>query len=109
MKTQNTKDNFVDLDFSPQEFRTLGYQVIDMIVDYYTGVRQVPVFPPKTSEQVAAEFEEGLPEGGQDPAEVLDEWRTKVLPNATHLGSPRYFGFVNGSGTMIATLAEALA
>ncbi|MGD8753800.1 MAG: aspartate aminotransferase family protein [Anaerolineales bacterium] len=109
MNTQSDMDDFADLDLSPQEFRTLGYQVIDMIADYYADVRHVPVFPPKTSAQVAEEFKEGLPGSGQDPAEVLDEWRTKVLPNATHLGSPRYFGFVNGSGTMIATLAEALA
>jgi len=109
MNENNPKDDFVDLDFSPQEFRSLGYQVIDMIADYYADVRQVPVFPKKTSAQVAAEFAEELPQGGQDPGEVFDEWRAKVLPNATHLGSPRYFGFVNGSGTMIATLAEALA
>lgn len=38
-----------------------------------------------------------------------DEWTAKILPNATHLGSPRYFGFVNGSGTMMGMLAEALA
>jgi glutamate/tyrosine decarboxylase-like PLP-dependent enzyme len=109
MNAQIAKDGFVDLDLSPQEFRTLGYQVVDMIADYYAGVRQVPVFPKKTSAQVAAEFAEELPESGQGPEGVLEEWRTKVLPNATHLGSPRYFGFVNGSGTMIATLAEALA
>ena len=32
-----------------------------------------------------------------------------MLPHTTHLGSPRYFGFVNGSGSMISTLAKALA
>lgn len=98
-----------DLDLSPEEFRELGYHVIDMIADYYATVRDVPVFPRDTSEDVARVFDEPLPESGQDPRDVVDEWRSKILPHATHLGSPRYFGFVNGSGTMIGTLAEALA
>lgn len=109
MKTPHPDDHFTDLDLSPDEFRTLGYRVIDMIADYYSNVRDLPVFPPHTSAEVQKVFEESIPIEGQDPAVILDEWRTKVLPNATHLGSPRYFGFVNGSGTMIGTLAEALA
>src|SRR5690606_12684427 len=60
-------------------------------------------------EEVARAFEEPLPEHGQDPARILDDWDEKVLPNATHNGSPRYFGFVMGSGTPMGILAEALA
>jgi aromatic-L-amino-acid decarboxylase len=109
MKTPYSADHFFDLDLSPDEFRELGYRVVDMIADYYSKVREVPVFPPHTSAEVQKVFAEPLPEEGQDPAAILDEWQTKVLPNTTHLGSPRYFGFVNGSGTMIGTLAEALS
>lgn len=100
---------FADLDLSPESFRELGYRVIDIIAEYYRDIRNVPVFPPRTSEEVARVFEEELPQNGQEPHSILTEWTEKVLPNTTHLGSPRYFGFVNGSGTMISTLAEALA
>lgn len=93
----------------PETFRKLGYQVIDMIADYYRTIRSIPVYPPRTSEEVASVFADELPKTGQDPESILKDWTEKILPNATHLGSPRYFGFVNGSGTMIATLAEALA
>lgn len=109
MKTMPAGDSFVDLDLSPEEFRKLGYRVVDMIAEYYSTIRDVPVFPPHASEEVERAFQEPLPEKGQDPLEVLGEWQSKVLPYTTHLGSPRYFGFVNGSGTMISTLAEALA
>ena len=104
-----SQESFVDLDVSPDEFRQLGYQAIDMIADYYATVRARPVFHAHTSADVEAVFDEPLPEQGQDPSAVLAEWESKVLPNATHLTSPRYFGFVNGSGTMIGTLAEALS
>lgn len=109
MADKNPVDASLDLDLSPEEFRRLGYRAVDMIADYYASVRDVPVFPSHTSSEVEQVFQEPLPGQGGDAAEVLEEWREKVLPYVTHLGSPRYFGFVNGSGTMIGTLAEALA
>jgi len=102
-------NGWCDLDLSPDEFQKLGYQVIDIIAEYYKEVDSIPVFPKRSSEVVSQDFAEPLPQQGQEAASIIDEWTTKILPNATHLGSPRYFGFVNGSGTMIATLAEALA
>jgi hypothetical protein len=103
------KWDWSNLDLSQEEFRSLGYRVVDMIADYYARIDEVPVFPKRTSAEVERVFQEPLPEEGQDPAAILEEWRTKVLPNTTHLGSPRYFGFVNGSGTMLGSLADALA
>jgi aromatic-L-amino-acid/L-tryptophan decarboxylase len=100
---------FDNLDLKPEEFRKLGYRVIDMITEYYSSIHEVRVSPASTSSEVEQVFTEDLPRKGQDPFAIVDEWQTKILPYATHLGSPRYFGFVNGSGTMIGTLAEALA
>jgi aromatic-L-amino-acid/L-tryptophan decarboxylase len=98
-----------DGDLTPEQFQALGYRVIDAIADYLRDVRDLPVFPGHRPEDVVRVFDEPLPEHGQDPARVLDDWAEKVLPNATHNGSPRYFGFVMGSGTPMGILAEALA
>jgi aromatic-L-amino-acid/L-tryptophan decarboxylase len=103
------KEVFDNLDMKPEEFRKLGYRVIDMITEYYSSVQEVRVSPASTSSEVEQAFTESFPRKGQDPFAIVDEWQTKILPHAAHLGSPRYFGFVNGSGTMIGTLAEALA
>jgi aromatic-L-amino-acid/L-tryptophan decarboxylase len=102
-------DKFFDPDLDPEEFRKLGYQVVDMIADYYSSIRNIRVFPKATSKEVEKVFEEDLPEKAQRPDDILDDWKKKVLPYTTHLGSPRYFGYVNGSGSMIGSLAEALA
>lgn len=100
---------FRSLDLDAKDFRRLGYRTVDMIADYFEGIRDCPVFPARTQPEIEAEFEEVLPKRGQAPASILREWDDRVLPNATHLGSPRYFGYVNGSGTMMGVLAEALA
>jgi aromatic-L-amino-acid/L-tryptophan decarboxylase len=100
---------FDNLDIKPEDFRKLGYCVIDMMTEYFASIQETRVFPAVNSSEIAKVFEEDFPEKGQDPLAVVNEWKSKILPYATHLGSPRYFGFVNGSGTMIGTLAEALA
>jgi glutamate/tyrosine decarboxylase-like PLP-dependent enzyme len=102
-------DSWFDPDLSPEEFRRLGYRVVDMIADYYEGIRETPVFPVRTPADVMPAFEEPVPVEGQDPDAILDAWSRDILPNSTHMGSPRFFGYVMGSGTMIGTLAEALA
>lgn len=98
-----------DPDLAPDEFRRLGYQAVDMMADYFASLRDLPVFPGKSSAEAADAFDERLPLVGLPAEQILQEWPTRVLPYATHVGSPRYFGFVNGSGTMLAALAEALA
>lgn len=102
-------DAWYDGDLSPEAFQAIGYRVIDAITDYLRTVRDVPVFQGRTPEEVARVFEEPLPEHGQDPDRILDAWTEKILPNATHNTSPRYFGFVMGSGTPMGIFAEALA
>ncbi len=102
-------DDWFEGDLSPSEFRRLGYRVIDMIGEYYASVRDVRVCPQASPGDVADVFDEPLPVEPRDPDGILDQWTQRVLPHSTHLGSPRYFGYVNGSGSMIGTLADALA
>ncbi len=104
-----TNDTFMNPDMTPEEFKRIGYQVVDMISEYYSTINRLPVFPGSKTTAVEEIFNEEIPFDGQDPESILKEWQTKVLPHSTHMGSPRYFGFVMGSGTMIGALAEALA
>ena len=96
-------------DLDPEAFRDLGYRVIDEIAAYYDDLDDLPVFPGNAPQAVADAFEEPLPETGQDPTAIVDEWAETIVPNATLNTSPRFFGFVMGSGTMMGVLAEALA
>ena len=96
-------------DLGPEEFRRLGYQAVDTMAEYFASIRERRVFPGISSDVVADAFCEPLPLAGQPADQILGDWPARVLPYATHLGSPRYFGFVNGSGTMLGVLAEALA
>ncbi len=94
----------------PEEFRRLGYRVIDMMADYYRSLDTRPVLPSQTAAETQALFRsDRLARRGEPAENLLDDWEARVLPNLTSIGSPRHFTYVTGSGTMIGALAEALA
>jgi glutamate/tyrosine decarboxylase-like PLP-dependent enzyme len=100
---------FDNLDMNLQDFRKVGHEIIDILADYYSTIKERRIISKNDSKTIEQVFNEELPVTGQHPEIIINEWQEKILPNATHLGSPRYFGFVNGSGSMISVLASALA
>ncbi len=104
-----TSEDFDSLDPDPEEFRELGYETVDMVADHFAQINDIDTFPAATPEEVAEEFQDPLPMEGEAPERVLAEWTERVYPYASHEGSPRWFGYVMGSGTPIGVLADALA
>jgi aromatic-L-amino-acid decarboxylase len=96
-------------DMSLEELRRVGADVIEAIAQYHAGLDQRRVLPAASPSEVAAHFADALPEVGISPDEILRDWVDRVAPLLTAVGSPRHFGFVNGSGSMIGILADALA
>jgi aromatic-L-amino-acid decarboxylase len=96
-------------DLSPAEFRKVGQQAIDLIADLYANIEHVPAFPARQPGEVAALFQGGAPQEPEPVESLLADWRERIIPNSAFQGSPRWFGFVNGSGTQIGALADALA
>ena len=110
-KEQNAKDEtiFDSFDMSPAEFKELGYKVVDSMAEYFSSIRERRIISENSSYAIHEMFREALPVEGQEASAIFEEWKNKVVANAAHLGSPRYFGFVNGSGNMISVFASALA
>ncbi len=103
------RPEFWDVDLSPEQFRRLGYRTVDQLTAYYASLRRRPILPRKSPSAIRDTFDEPLPRRGMAPSQVLDLWSRIVIPNSAHLGSPRFFGYVHGSGLQIATLADTLA
>ncbi|TLY54526.1 MAG: aminotransferase class V-fold PLP-dependent enzyme [Gammaproteobacteria bacterium] len=88
------------------EFRSLAARVTDLAADLLAGLDELRAFPAVRGEQVARAFgaplpEEGLRAGALDAlAEVLAMSRAPT---------PRFYGYVLGSGEPVAALADLLA
>jgi glutamate/tyrosine decarboxylase-like PLP-dependent enzyme len=97
------------LQLSPDEMRSLGYRVVDLLVDHFAdgdagGTGRAP-----DRGEMEARLREPLPEEGADPHAVLDQVEADVLPNTMRVDHPRFFGFVPGPNNFIGVLADALA
>ena len=105
MSTGRPRRGDMDLD----ELRGVGVDMIEAIADYHAGLQRRRVMPAVSPAEVAAQFTDALPEVGVSADALLADWIHRVVPMLTTVGSPRHFGYVNGSGSMIGVLADALA
>src|SRR2546429_6889226 len=88
------------------EFRSLAARVTDIAADLLGGLEEMRAFPAVRGEQVARAFEGPLPEEGLR-ARALDALG-EVLA-LSRAPTPRFYGYVLGSGEPVAALADLLA
>jgi glutamate/tyrosine decarboxylase-like PLP-dependent enzyme len=96
-------------DLPAAEFTALGHDVIDLLAQYFSELDTAPAFPACKPDEVAALFSGPPPEQAEPVSTILADWRDKIIPNSSRQGSARWFGFVNGSGSQIGALADAMA
>ncbi len=91
-----------------QRLRRQGHRMLDDMLDYLEGIRERPVWQPAPA-SVKAHFQEALPRGPRDLAEVHDDFLTRILPFSVGNCHPGFMGWVHGGGTPVGMLAEMLA
>jgi aromatic-L-amino-acid/L-tryptophan decarboxylase len=88
--------------------RTLGHQMLDDMLDHLRTVRERPVWRPVPTE-VRARLTEPVPLEPTPEAVVYEQFKRDVLPYPTGNTHPRFWGWVIGTGTPLAMLADMLA
>ena len=94
------------LQLSDSDFRALAARVTGLAADYLATLGNLRTFPEVSGPATVNAFREALPEKGLGPA-ALDAL-TAVL-DLSRPPSPRFFGYVLGSGEPVAALADLLA
>jgi glutamate/tyrosine decarboxylase-like PLP-dependent enzyme len=97
------------LDLSREEMRSLGYRVVDLLVDHFSDGDEEDLGASPSRTDLEERLREPIPEEGTDPQDVLDQVEDDVLPNTMRVDHPRFFGFVPGPNSFIGVLADALA
>ena len=97
------------LQLSKEEMRTLGYRVVDLLVDHFAHEADDTLGAVPTREEMETRLREECPEEGTDPDAVLDQVENVILPNTMRVDHPRFFGFVPGPNNFVGVLADALA
>ena len=94
------------LPLSASDFRTLAAQVTTLAAEYLAGLDGRRTFPQVSGAQSHERFGAALPEEGLGPAAFTALHEVLELSRPP---SPRFFGYVLGSGEPVAALADLLA
>ena len=94
------------LHVSSAEFRALAERVTQLAADLYERLDGARAYPQTSGTQTQSAFDEPVPQQGLKAA-ALDALTDVV--ELSRLPTPRFFGYVLGSGEPVAALADLLA
>jgi aromatic-L-amino-acid decarboxylase len=88
-----------------EDFRAYGHRVLDELLEWLRTVRDRPAWQP-VPEEVRQALRAPVPLEGQGLEAAWEDFRRQVLPYPWGNVHPRFWGWVNGTGTPSAALAE---
>src|SRR5579864_9769431 len=91
-----------------EELRGLGHRMLDDMMDYLSSVRERAVWQPVPLE-IKQKLSVPLPLESSSLESVYGDFKQDILPYPTGNIHPRFWGWVMGTGTPVAMLAEMLA
>jgi len=90
-------------------FRQMGHEIIEWIARYMEHGYDGPVQPATRPGDVLAKLPRSAPERGEEPAQLLEDFRSLILPNSLHWNDPRFFGYFPCNHSGPAILGDLLA
>lgn len=99
------------IDMAPDEFRKIGYRMVDKIASLLGSMRDRPVVEHRTPEQIKeiVQADRALPEKGRDPGSLLDDLTDQLTAYSLYNGHPRFWGYITSSPAPIGMLGDFLA
>ena len=103
-------DRSIPVKMSKEEFKKVGYYLIDSIADFLDNIASRPVTTGETGKQLQSILGTGsLPESGM-AAEVIMKRATELLYNHSLFnGHPKFLGYITSSATPLGALADLLS
>lgn len=98
------------IELSKEEFKQMGYQLIDSIADFISNIDQKPVTTGETPEQIQNILgTASLPEHGTSAAALLERATELMMNHSLLNGHPKFMGYITSSAAPIGALADLLA
>lgn len=98
------------LEMTAEQFRSLGYEVVDRIAAHLAGLSQAPVTPAEPPGAVRELLGSGeLSEHPSDPRQLLHETSELLFRHSLFNGHPRFWGYITSSAAPIGVLGDLLA
>ncbi len=96
-------------DMPPEEFRLQGHEVVDWIAEYFRAVEDTPVLAQVQPGEIREGIPARAPERGEPMGEILQGFRTSIMPGITHWNHPGFLAYFGISGSGPGVLGEMLS
>ncbi|WP_394844539.1 pyridoxal-dependent decarboxylase [Pendulispora brunnea] len=94
---------------TPDEFRALGYKIIDWIAEYRETVEPRRVMSHEAPGAVRAKLPASAPEEPEPFERILADFERIVVPGITHWNHPSFFAYFPSNTSLSAVLGDLLA
>ena len=91
-----------------EEMRTLGHEMVNDMVDFLKNMQEQPSWK-AIPQDVKLHFEEDIPTQPQAAKEVYKEFKQYILPYPKGNIHPRFWAWVQGTGTLTGAFSAMLA
>jgi len=91
---------------TPDEFRRVGHEIVDLIADYRAHVSERPVMAPCGPGHVKSQLPSTPPVSPESFEAILRDLERVVLPGLTHWQHPRFFGYFPCNGSLSSVLGD---
>lgn len=95
-------------DMPAENFRAIGYQLVDWISDYFENIERFPVLSQIEPNWLTENLPAQAPEKGEDFSEVLKDVDRFILPAVTHWNHPNFHGLFSTSTSSVGVFGEML-
>jgi aromatic-L-amino-acid decarboxylase len=91
---------------TPEEFRRLGYQIVDRIADYRATVAARPVMARTAPGEIKAALPADPPQSPEPFDAILADLDRIVMPGLSHFQHPNFFGYFPSNGELSSVLGD---
>ncbi len=98
------------IEIGKEEFRKIGYQLIDTIAHFFDTIKEYPVTRGESPLQLQKLVgNSGLPENGLSAEAIITKTTELLLNHSLFNGHPKFMGYITSSPAPIGVLADMLA
>jgi glutamate/tyrosine decarboxylase-like PLP-dependent enzyme len=109
-RQETLRNRNAPLEMTPDEFRKVGYQLVERIAELLASISQRPVTPGESPEDVRSLLDsEQIPSKGIAPDQLFNETAKLLFDHSLFNGHPRFWGYISASPSPIGMLGDLLA
>jgi aromatic-L-amino-acid decarboxylase len=94
---------------TPEDFRSLGHQVVDWIADYRRDVARYPVMARTAPGEIKAALPAEPPAQPEPFAHILRDLDRVIMPGLSHWQHPSFFAYFPSNGGLASVLGDFLS